>query len=118
MSTETFTARLSAVFDSIIAETAGRSLKILSERYRNKRKRFGLGFNLIAGICNFELYSLVSQELYYAVADAFIYDLETTIRSERKTWKWKRFIEIDEVEWEGKRDDLYALRYFNKDLPY
>jgi hypothetical protein len=31
--------------------------KILSERYRNRRKRFGLRFNLIAGICNFELVS-------------------------------------------------------------
>ena len=29
--------------------------KILSERYRNKRKRFGLRFNLIAGIYNYEL---------------------------------------------------------------
>ncbi len=29
--------------------------KILSEGYRNRRKRFGLRFNLIAGICNFEL---------------------------------------------------------------
>jgi hypothetical protein len=29
--------------------------KILAERYRNRRKRFGLRFNLIAGICNFEL---------------------------------------------------------------
>jgi hypothetical protein len=29
--------------------------KILSERYRNRRKRFGLRFNLIAGVCNFEL---------------------------------------------------------------
>ena len=28
--------------------------KILSERYRNRRKRFSLRFNLIAGICNFE----------------------------------------------------------------
>jgi hypothetical protein len=28
--------------------------KILSERYRNRRKRFGLRFNLIAGICNFD----------------------------------------------------------------
>jgi len=28
--------------------------KILSERYRNRRKRFALRFNLIAGICNFE----------------------------------------------------------------
>ena len=31
--------------------------KILSERYRNRRRRFGLRFNLIAGICNFELAS-------------------------------------------------------------
>jgi hypothetical protein len=29
--------------------------KILSERYRNRRKRFGLRFSLIAGICNSEL---------------------------------------------------------------
>jgi hypothetical protein len=29
--------------------------KIVSDRYRNRRKRFGLRFNLIAGICNFEL---------------------------------------------------------------
>jgi hypothetical protein len=29
--------------------------KILSEKYRNRRKCFGLRFNLIAGICNFEL---------------------------------------------------------------
>jgi transposase len=28
--------------------------KILSERYRNRRKRFGLRFNLIAAICNLE----------------------------------------------------------------
>jgi hypothetical protein len=30
--------------------------KILSERYRNRRKRFSLRFNLIAGICNFDLH--------------------------------------------------------------
>jgi hypothetical protein len=29
--------------------------RILAERYRNRRKRFGLRFNLIAGICNFDL---------------------------------------------------------------
>jgi IS5 family transposase len=29
--------------------------RILSERYRNRRKRFGLRFNLIAAIHNFEL---------------------------------------------------------------
>lgn len=28
--------------------------KIISDRYRNRRRRFGLRFNLIAGICNFE----------------------------------------------------------------
>jgi len=28
--------------------------KIIADRYRNRRKRFGLRFNLIAGICNFE----------------------------------------------------------------
>ncbi len=29
--------------------------KILSEKYRNCRKRFALRFNLIAGICNYDL---------------------------------------------------------------
>lgn len=29
--------------------------KVISERYRNRRKRFGLRFNLIAGVCNHEL---------------------------------------------------------------
>jgi hypothetical protein len=29
--------------------------KIVADRYRNRRKRFGLRFNLIAGICNIEL---------------------------------------------------------------
>ena len=29
--------------------------KILSERYRNRRKRYGLRFNLIAGLCNFDM---------------------------------------------------------------
>ena len=29
--------------------------KIVADTYRNRRKRFGLRFNLIAGICNFEL---------------------------------------------------------------
>jgi hypothetical protein len=28
---------------------------IVADRYRNRRKRFALRFNLIAGICNFEL---------------------------------------------------------------
>ena len=42
----------------IVAEHIIRSLKIfriLSERYRNRRKRFGLRFNLIAAIYNYEL---------------------------------------------------------------
>jgi hypothetical protein len=29
--------------------------KIISERYRNRRKRFGLRFNLISGLCNYEI---------------------------------------------------------------
>ena len=42
----------------IIIENIHRSLKIfriLSSRYRNRRRRFGLRFNLIAGIYNYEL---------------------------------------------------------------
>ncbi|MCL6755978.1 MAG: IS5/IS1182 family transposase, partial [Candidatus Rhabdochlamydia oedothoracis] len=30
--------------------------KILSGKYRNRRKRFGLRFNLIAGIYNYEIF--------------------------------------------------------------
>jgi hypothetical protein len=29
--------------------------KIVADKYRNRRRRFGLRFNLISGICNFEL---------------------------------------------------------------
>jgi hypothetical protein len=29
--------------------------KVIADKYRNRRKRFGLRFNLIAGIYNFEL---------------------------------------------------------------
>ncbi len=29
--------------------------KIISDRYRNRRKRFGLRFNLLAGLYNYEL---------------------------------------------------------------
>jgi hypothetical protein len=29
--------------------------KIIADRYRNRRRRFGLRFNLIAGIYNFEI---------------------------------------------------------------
>lgn len=32
-----------------------KTFKILSDKYRNRRKRFGLRFNLIAGFYNFEL---------------------------------------------------------------
>jgi hypothetical protein len=42
----------------VVAEHINRTLKIfkiLSERYRNRRKRFGLRFNLIAGLYNYEL---------------------------------------------------------------
>ena len=44
--------------ERIFVENVIRSLKIfriLSERYRNRRKRFGLRFNLIAAIYNLEL---------------------------------------------------------------
>lgn len=34
---------------------SSRYARILSERYRNRRKRFGLRFNLVAGLYNYEL---------------------------------------------------------------
>lgn len=43
----------------IFVEHAIRFIKrfrILSERYRNRRKRFSLRFSLIAGICNFDCF--------------------------------------------------------------
>ena len=46
--------------DRIQVEHTIRRLKIfriLSERYRNRRKRFALRVHLIAGICNYQLYS-------------------------------------------------------------
>ncbi len=42
----------------VVAEHVNRRLKIfriLAERYRNRRRRFGLRFNLIAALINFEL---------------------------------------------------------------
>ncbi len=42
----------------ILVENVIRSVKIfkiIADRYRNRRKRFGLRFNLIAGIYNYEL---------------------------------------------------------------
>ena len=42
----------------VIGENVNCKLKvfrILSDRYRNRRKRFGLRFNLIAGLYNYEL---------------------------------------------------------------
>ena len=42
----------------VVGEHVHRRLKIfriLSERYRNRRRRFGLRFNLIAGLYNYEL---------------------------------------------------------------
>ena len=55
----------------ILIENIIRKLKIfriLSERYRNRRKRFSLRFNLIAAIYNMELKTtpnLLMQEVYY-----------------------------------------------------
>lgn len=43
----------------VVVEHINRKLKvfkILSERYRNRRKRFGLRFNLIASLYNYELH--------------------------------------------------------------
>lgn len=42
-----------ALSENIIAIV--KRFKILADRYRNRRKRFGLRFNLISGIVNFEL---------------------------------------------------------------
>lgn len=44
--------------ERIVVENVIRHLKIfriISERYRNRRRRFGLRFNLIAGLYNYEI---------------------------------------------------------------
>lgn len=49
----------------VIAEHITRRLKIwriLAERYRNRRRRFGLRFNLIAALYNYELSLLRTPE--------------------------------------------------------
>jgi hypothetical protein len=48
-------SKLRALNEHIIGRI--KRFRILSERYRNRRRRFGLRFNLIAGICNFEYVS-------------------------------------------------------------
>lgn len=52
--------------ERIVVEHIHRRLKIfriLSSRYRNRRQRFGLRINLIAGIYNYELYLSSQQAL-------------------------------------------------------
>ena len=52
--------------DRVLVEHVIRKLKvfrILAERYRNRRKRFGLRVNLIAGIINYELIPSFMQEV-------------------------------------------------------
>ena len=39
--------------------------RILSERYRNRRKRFGLRMNLIAGLVNWMIKKRLTQEVFY-----------------------------------------------------
>ncbi len=60
LSAEQKTANRTLSKKRIVVENIIRKLKIfriLSERYRNRRKRFGLRFNLIAAIYNLELKS-------------------------------------------------------------
>jgi hypothetical protein len=50
----------------VIGEHINRRLKIfkiLADRYRNRRKRFGLRFNLIAGLYNYELRLNLDEEI-------------------------------------------------------
>jgi IS5 family transposase len=52
--------------ERIVVEHVHRKLKIfriLSSRYRNRRRRFGLRLNLIAGIYNYELLLSLEQEI-------------------------------------------------------
>ena len=46
-------ARQRALNENVIGSL--KRFKIIADRYRNRRRRFGLRFNLIAGIHNFEI---------------------------------------------------------------
>lgn len=46
-----------ALLNRPLAKVVLKIFRILAERYRNRRRRFGLRFNLIAGIYNYELNS-------------------------------------------------------------
>jgi hypothetical protein len=46
-------SRLRALNENVIGKI--KRFKIISDKYRNRRKRFALRFNLIAGIYNYEL---------------------------------------------------------------
>lgn len=48
-------ARLRVQIENVIRTL--KIFRILSSRYRNRRKRFGLRFNLIAGLYNYEIQS-------------------------------------------------------------
>jgi IS5 family transposase len=53
----------------VVGEHINRKLKIfkiLADRYRNRRKRFGLRFNLIAGLYNYELRLSSAHEISFA----------------------------------------------------
>ncbi|GHU51240.1 hypothetical protein AGMMS49975_04040 [Clostridia bacterium] len=41
--------------NGILGKRKIKRFHIVADRHRNKRRRFGLRFNLIAGLCNFEL---------------------------------------------------------------
>ncbi len=46
-------AKLRVLNENVIGKI--KRFKVIAERYRNRRKRFGLRFNLISGIYNFEM---------------------------------------------------------------
>ena len=59
-------SRCSGSNERVVGEHINRRLKIfkiLADRYRNRRKRFGLRFNLIAGLYNYELRLNLAKEI-------------------------------------------------------
>jgi hypothetical protein len=55
--------------------------KIVSDKYSNRRTRFGLRFNLIFAIYNMELATSVSKEAYYIIYVFPIHLISTTLTS-------------------------------------
>ncbi len=65
--------------------------KIIADKYRNRRKRFDIRFNLISGIYNFEL---LGGLLYFYLNSSLqpsIISLYTSLLPSYPIWRWHSY---------------------------